>query len=118
MRGDISPTLAMKIGNDGKRTPIPHRRIQAVEPENGEVEVDNPNSGVVWHYSMFDTNGDEEIDFVECFNNDHQVTEHFHEFAMGLQTDEAGNFYYAKSIISICSSWMWLLFNVQIFYKD
>jgi hypothetical protein len=25
------------------------------------------------------------------------VTEHFHEFAMGLQTDAAGNFYYAKS---------------------
>lgn len=65
MRGDISPTLAMKLGDDGKRTPIPHRRIQAVEPENGEVEVDNPNSGVVWHYSMLDTNGDQEIDFEE-----------------------------------------------------
>ena len=44
-----------------------------------------------------DLNGDDEIDFVECFNNDHQVTEHFHEFAMGLQTDAEGNFYYAKS---------------------
>ncbi|MEO8425490.1 MAG: DUF6797 domain-containing protein, partial [Verrucomicrobiota bacterium] len=44
-----------------------------------------------------DLNGDDEIDFVECFNNDHQVTEHFHEFAMGLQTDSEGNFYYAKS---------------------
>ncbi|HEY1065105.1 MAG TPA: heme-binding protein, partial [Pirellulales bacterium] len=44
-----------------------------------------------------DLNGDDEIDFIECFNNDHQVTEHFHEFAMGLQTDAAGNFYYAKS---------------------
>jgi outer membrane protein assembly factor BamB len=64
-RGDISPTLAMKIGDDGKRTPIAHRRIQAVEPENGEVEVDNPNSGVVWHYSMLDTNDDDEIDFEE-----------------------------------------------------
>ena len=42
-------------------------------------------------------NGDEEIDFYENFNNDHQVTEHFHEFAMGLQRDAAGNFYYAKS---------------------
>ncbi len=46
---------------------------------------------------LHDKNGDETIDFIECFNNDHQVTEHFHEFAMGLQTDEAGNFYYAKS---------------------
>jgi glucose/arabinose dehydrogenase/mono/diheme cytochrome c family protein len=46
---------------------------------------------------LHDLNGDEEIDFYENFNNDHQVTEHFHEFAMGLQTDRDGNFYYAKS---------------------
>jgi hypothetical protein len=44
-----------------------------------------------------DFNNDGEIDFIANFNNDHQVTEHFHEFAMGLQTDDAGNFYYAKS---------------------
>lgn len=44
-----------------------------------------------------DLNGDGETDFYENFNSDHQVTEHFHEFAMGLQTDAAGNFYYAKS---------------------
>ena len=44
-----------------------------------------------------DLNGDGETDFIECFNNDHQVTEHFHEFAMGLQVDQDGNFYYAKS---------------------
>lgn len=44
-----------------------------------------------------DLNGDGETDFYECFNNDQQVTDHFHEFAMGLQVDEQGNFYYAKS---------------------
>lgn len=44
-----------------------------------------------------DTNNDGAIDYYECFNNDHQVTEHFHEFAMGLQRDAEGNFYYAKS---------------------
>ena len=44
-----------------------------------------------------DLNGDEETDFYESFNHDHQVTDHFHEFAMGLQTDKHGNFYYAKS---------------------
>lgn len=44
-----------------------------------------------------DLNKDGETDYVECFNSDHQVTEHFHEFAMGLQTDAEGNFYYAKS---------------------
>lgn len=46
---------------------------------------------------LHDLNGDNEADWYENFNSDHQVTEHFHEFAMGLQTDEAGNFYYAKS---------------------
>lgn len=46
-----------------------------------------------------DLNGDGEIDFYRCLNHDHQVTEHFHEFAMGLQTDDAGNFYYAKSAL-------------------
>jgi glucose/arabinose dehydrogenase len=44
-----------------------------------------------------DFNGDGETDFYENFNHDHQVTDHFHEFAMGLQTDSKGNFYYAKS---------------------
>lgn len=44
-----------------------------------------------------DLNGDRETDYYECFNSDHQVTEHFHEFAMGLQVDDEGNFYYAKS---------------------
>ncbi len=46
---------------------------------------------------LHDLNGDWETDYYECFNNDHQVTDHFHEFAMGLQTDAEGNFYYAKS---------------------
>ena len=46
---------------------------------------------------LHDLDGDGEIDHYECFNNDHQVTEHFHEFAMGLETDAQGNFYYAKS---------------------
>ncbi|MDD7983889.1 hypothetical protein PQO01_02860 [Lentisphaera marina] len=44
-----------------------------------------------------DLNNDGAIDYYENFNNDHQVTEHYHEFAMGLQTDKEGNFYYAKS---------------------
>ena len=46
---------------------------------------------------LHDYNGDDEIDYIENFNNDHQVTAHFHEFAMGLQADDEGNFYYAKS---------------------
>jgi hypothetical protein len=46
---------------------------------------------------LHDLNGDGETDFYENFNNDAQVTEHFHEFAMDLQTDSDGNFYYAKA---------------------
>jgi cytochrome c5 len=46
---------------------------------------------------LHDLNNDEKIDFYENFNSDHQVTDHFHEFAMGLQTDKKGNLYYAKS---------------------
>ena len=46
---------------------------------------------------LHDKNGDAEIDHIECFNGDHQVTDHFHEFAMGLQVDREGNFFYAKS---------------------
>lgn len=44
-----------------------------------------------------DFNGDNETDFYESFNHDHQVSDHFHEFAMGLQADASGNLYYAKS---------------------
>lgn len=60
---------------------------------DGKIHVTCRDQLAVLH----DLNGDDEIDFYQCLNNDHQVTEHFHEFAMGLQTDAAGNFYYAKS---------------------
>ncbi len=46
---------------------------------------------------LCDLNGDGEADLYECYNSDHQVTEHFHEFAMGLQADAEGNLYYAKA---------------------
>ena len=46
---------------------------------------------------LHDLNGDGAADFYENFNNDAQVTEHFHEFAMDLQTDRQGNFYYMKA---------------------
>ena len=44
-----------------------------------------------------DLDGDGCTDRYDTFNSDHQVTEHFHEFAMGLETDAEGNLYYAKS---------------------
>ncbi len=53
-RGDVSPELA--VDKDGK--PIPHRREQAVIPENGEKAIPNSNSAAVWHYAEFDVDGD------------------------------------------------------------
>ena len=46
---------------------------------------------------LVDTNDDGETDYYRAFNHDAQVTEHFHEFAMDLQTDAHGNFYYTKA---------------------
>jgi len=66
-RGDISIELAMKV-EDGNRVPIPHKRIQAVDPKLGEVAVANPNSGALWHYTVIDQNGDDEIDFEEAMH--------------------------------------------------
>ena len=45
---------------------------------------------------LHDLNEDGEADFYECFNNDVNITEGFHEFAFDLQTDDEGNFYFSK----------------------
>ncbi len=60
---------------------------------DGKAHVTCRDQLVVLH----DLNNDGEADWYQSLNSDHQVTEHFHEFAMGLQTDDEGNFYYAKS---------------------
>ncbi len=49
-RGDISPTLVF----DADGNPVPHRRLQAAIPEEGDVVRDNENSGAIWHYSGTD----------------------------------------------------------------
>jgi outer membrane protein assembly factor BamB len=63
-RGDVSPQLAVKFDGEN-RVVIPHKRIQAVEPEKGEAAVPNPESAAVWHYTAQDQNDDGEIDFAE-----------------------------------------------------
>ena len=65
-RNDVSPELAVRI--DDRTATIPHRRLQAVIEEEGEVAIDNPNSAVVWHYSSFDQNEDGEIKFEETMH--------------------------------------------------
>ena len=88
------------ISSDSSSGTMTWKRIAAglfqplgIKFHRGKIYVTCRDQIVILH----DLNGDEEIDWYGNFNNDHQVTEHFHEFAMGLQTDEAGNFYYAKS---------------------
>ena len=45
---------------------------------------------------LHDLNQDGEADYYENFNNDIVVTSNYHEFCLDLQTDRAGNFYFAK----------------------
>ncbi|HVX63827.1 MAG TPA: PQQ-binding-like beta-propeller repeat protein [Pirellulales bacterium] len=63
-RGDVSSELAVKV--DDREHPLPHRRLQAIHPEDGEIAVANPNSAAIWHYVGKDLNGDGELkDFEE-----------------------------------------------------
>ena len=73
-------------------------RCVGVSPKAGTVTPDVATAVAEFAAGkQEDRNGDGETDYYRCFNNDHQVTEHFHEFAMGLQSDKDRNFYYAKS---------------------
>lgn len=63
-RGDVSSELAFKV--DDREHPLPHRRLQAVIAEDGEIAVPNLNSAAIWHYVGKDFNGDGELkDFEE-----------------------------------------------------
>jgi len=65
-RGDVSNELAFNVKD--LNTPIPHKRIQAVNPEEGEVARPNPNSAVVWHYTEHDADGNGKFDFEETMH--------------------------------------------------
>ena len=45
---------------------------------------------------LHDLNKDGEADFYENFNGECEVTKHYHEFALGLERDKDGNFYFNK----------------------
>ncbi|MFO0979980.1 MAG: PQQ-binding-like beta-propeller repeat protein [Planctomycetaceae bacterium] len=47
-RGDVSPTLV--YNSKDPKTPIPHKRLQALVDKEGDFERENPNSAAVWHY--------------------------------------------------------------------
>lgn len=65
-RGDVSPELAFNAADPEEV--IPHKRIQAVVPEEGDLARPNPNSAVIWHYSEFDQDGDGDISFEETMH--------------------------------------------------
>lgn len=48
-------------------------------------------------YTLHDLNKDGEADKFEVFNNDVYLSNNFHEFQFGLETDSEGNFYFAKA---------------------
>ena len=63
-----------------------------VNTRGGEIFVTSRDQITRLH----DLNGDGGADHYEAFNHDAQASAHFHEFAVGLETDKDGNFYYAK----------------------
>jgi outer membrane protein assembly factor BamB len=78
-RGDVSPDLAYTRDEMAKpaaeRKPIhagrldDSRRLQTIDPANGEVAVANPNSAMVWHYASYDVDQNGEIDdFLETMH--------------------------------------------------
>lgn len=46
--GDVSTHLVFNKKDPSQ--PIPHKRIQAMEPEQGDFLKENPNSAMVWHF--------------------------------------------------------------------
>jgi outer membrane protein assembly factor BamB len=65
-RGDVSPELAFNVKD--LKTPIPHKRMQAVVATEGEVARPNLNSAQIWHYANFDTNKNGKIEFEETMH--------------------------------------------------
>ncbi|MBL9186554.1 MAG: c-type cytochrome [Opitutaceae bacterium] len=87
-------------GIDGAPATVTWRRIASGLYQPLGLKLRGPEIFVMCRDQLvvlLDINGDGETDYYQSVNSDHQVTDHFHEFAMGLQTDAAGNFYYAKS---------------------
>ncbi len=65
-RGDISSEIAVSLTDP--KTPLPHRRNQAVIEEHGEVARPNPNSAAVWHYPGLDADGNGKLAFEETMH--------------------------------------------------
>jgi outer membrane protein assembly factor BamB len=67
-RGDVSPELVFNRKSADPTRPIPHKRVQACVPADGDFVRPNPNSALVWHYQGSDLNGDGKLQFEETFH--------------------------------------------------
>ncbi|MCA9193591.1 MAG: PQQ-binding-like beta-propeller repeat protein [Planctomycetales bacterium] len=65
-RGDLSEELV--YNQAAPNQVIPHKRIQACEPEKGDFTRPNPNSGVIWKLTSQDSNGNGELEFEETIH--------------------------------------------------
>ena len=63
-RGNVGPELA--VDSSGKE--IPHRRLHAINTKAGEKAIANKNSAVIWHYSTYDIDGNDKLDFEETMH--------------------------------------------------
>jgi hypothetical protein len=87
-------------GIDEKLENVKWRRFASGQYETlGLVIVDDViyTSGRDQITRYHDFNKDGSADYYESFNNEIMSTEGFHEFVFDLQTDKAGNFYFAKA---------------------
>jgi hypothetical protein len=87
-------------GIDEKLEHVKWRRFASGQYETlGLVIVDDViyTSGRDQLTRYHDFNKDGSADYYENFNNEIMSTEGFHEFVFDLQTDKAGNFYFAKA---------------------
>jgi outer membrane protein assembly factor BamB len=65
-RGDVSPELVFNTKDPN--TLIPHKRVQALVKEDGDLARANTNSAAVWHYSSFDKSEDGKLQFEETMH--------------------------------------------------
>ncbi len=65
-RGNVSPELAFNARDPDQE--IPHKRLQAVDEDEGDFVRTNPNSAAVWQFSEDDRNGDGEIEYEETMH--------------------------------------------------
>jgi len=85
LKGDLS-TLTWNRFATGLFEPLGLKIVGDVIYVNGRDQL----------LTLHDLNNDGEADDYRVFNRDVIITNSFHEFAFDLQTDKAGNFYFAK----------------------